>query len=400
MSWRVLTGDSLEVLGQIGAGSIDAVVTDPPYGIGFMGCDWDRPGVKARRNGTPQSGGAMEAGRYDLSTTANRAFQGWCEAWAAECLRVLKPGGHLLAFGGTRTYHRLTAGIEDAGFEIRDCLTWLYGSGFPKSSRVSRDPRFCQCDGARDDSDWSTQPAPRTGSGSESPERHTPRTNGSASPFPKCRACGKPDPKGWGTALKPAHEPIVVARKPLAGTVAANVQAHGTGALNIAGCRIGDAAGRWPANVVLDPEAAELLDEQAGTLTSGSGELRRGADKFRTAYGEFKGTDEPADVLYGDSGGASRFFYCAKTSSAERGQGNTHPTVKPVALMRWLVRLVLPPGGTVLDPFTGSGTTGIAALREDFSFVGVEREPAYVAIARQRILDDSPLFNGLAEATA
>lgn len=474
----MLTGDSLEVLGQMEEGSIDAVVTDPPYGIGFMGHDWDQPGVEARRNGTPQAGfgfhsrnraegrgprfggptgrdntthtergGAMEAGRYDLSSTANRAFQGWCEAWAAECLRVLKPGGHLIAAGGSRTHHRLTAGIEDAGFEIRDCLTWLTGSGFPKSLNVSEALRSlpaCSCDvvhegavsatglaadgtggvGAKTDAGASRAGTDVEG-GIEQVRRHP----------TQCKTCGGVRGEtldGFGTALKPVAEFMVVARKPLAGTVAANVLAHGTGALNVDGCRIGDdggtmastpdassatvsaygnglngnrrvvplGAGRWPANVVLDPAAAEMLDEQTGTLTSGSGDLRRGADKFRTAYGKFKGTDEPADVLYGDSGGASRFFYCAKTSAAERGHGNTHPTVKPVALMRWLVRLVTPPGGTVLDPFCGSGTTGIAALREDLSFVGVEREPTYVAIARQRIREDAPLLNGVAEATA
>lgn len=205
-----------------------------------------------------------------------------------------------------------------------------------------------------------------------------------------------------------------MARKPLAGTVAANVLAHGTGALNVDGCRIGDGggtrasnkrpiplmAGRWPANVVLDPEAAELVDEQSGELRSGANPTRRGADKFRNVYGAFPGQEECDPARGAEVGGASRFFYCAKTSAAERGHGNTHPTVKPVALMRWLVRLVTPPGGTVLDPFCGSGTTGIAALREDLSFVGVEREPTYVAIARQRIREDAPLLNGVAEATA
>jgi hypothetical protein len=243
--------------------------------------------------------------------------------------------------------------------------------------------------------------------------------------------------QGWGTALKPAHEPIVVARKPLSGTVAQNVQEHGTGAVNVDGCRVGvdaddpgrknwhqnrddpgeypvgesvyelglgpvstqqNPSGRWPANVVLDEEAAGVLDEQTGNVRS-AGDYAKGAgtqgDKAGAASIPIDGL---TSATYADSGGASRFFYCAKADRAERGPENRHPTVKPVALMRWLVRLVTPPEGLVLDPFTGSGTTGIAALSEGFSFLGIERESEYAELARQRIRDDAPLLNVPAEA--
>jgi site-specific DNA-methyltransferase (adenine-specific) len=239
-----------------------------------------------------------------------------------QCLRVLKPGGHLVAFGGSRTYHRLAVAIEDAGFEIRDQIQWIYGSGFPKSHNL------------------------------------------------------KDKYEGWGTALKPAHEPAVLARKPLCGTVAGNVMAWGVGALNIDGTRIDGESGRWPANVILDEDAATALDMQSG-------------------------------------GGVSRFFYTAKASKSEREAGlyyeewqpaggmqgrqdgslqgepihraNHHPTVKPLSLMRYLVRLVTPPGGKVLDPFMGSGSTGCASILEGFDFVGIDITPEYVAIAQKRI---------------
>jgi DNA modification methylase len=379
---RVITGDCLEVLPTVGDGSVDAIVTDPPYGLGFMGKQWDDlpPGVK----------------------------------WARECLRVLKPGGHLLAFGGTRTYHRLACAIEDAGFEVRDCLAWLYGSGFPKSRDVSK---------AIDKAAGATREVvgPRIRVDGKAPGivgNQGARTMGVFGDLPTdVTGPATPDAEqwnGWGTALKPAHEPIVLARKPLTGTVARNVLAHGTGALNVDATRIemSDAdravvdarsgagygtgvsvgahhgrdegerftsapAGRWPANVVLDPEAAAML------------------------------------------GAVSRFFYVAKASRAERNAGldgfeeqtiklpgkatrfnpqtgeltdgytgerrNTHPTVKPIDLMRWLVRLITPPGGLVLDPFTGSGTTGIACALEGMAFLGIEREAEYVDIARARI---------------
>jgi len=358
----ILVGNCVELMRGLEPASVDAIVTDPPYELGFMGKAWDASGVT-----------------YKPPT--------WAEA-----LRVLKPGGHLLAFGGTRTYHRLACAIEDAGFEIRDCLSWLYGSGFPKSHNLN--------------GDW----------------------------------------QGWGTALKPAHEPIVVARKPLAGTVAGNVLEHGTGALNVDGCRVGDGEGRanggprptrvatggfnmsdsgerptdgrWPANVVLDEEAAAMLDEQTGERPGFSSQNDHGSQMGygdSLVYGNGKGVYQGRREGYNDSGGVSRFFYVAKASRAERNAGlegfeegpapgskrsapaegrtsalgrpraNHHPTVKPVALMRWLVRLVTPTGGTVLDPFAGSGTTGIAAALEGFRFIGMEQDAGYAEIAEARI---------------
>lgn len=356
-SVRVLCGDMREVLAELPPESVHAVVTDPPYGLEFMGKDWDQqvPGV---------------------------------DYWRA-VLRVCKPGAHLVAFGGTRTAHRLACAIEDAGWELRDCLSWLYGSGFPKSHNL---------DGAWD---------------------------------------------GWGTALKPAWEPIYLARKPFKASVASNVQEHGCGALNIDGCRIGttvetwpssrsyrpgsfqpthdgtdptqsagDApAGRWPANLVLDDVAARALDAQTGQSASSNHVQHNSCMRKSVA----KGSDTP-HTSHGhvDSGGASRFFYTAKASRSEREAGlerfesrnvndgratsmdtayqrgdtqrrNVHPTVKPVALMRWLVRLITPPGGLVLDPFTGSGSTGVAAVLEGARFVGCELSPEFAQLARARI---------------
>ena len=357
--------------------SIDAIVTDPPYGLGFMGKEWDDlpPGLP----------------------------------WARECLRVLKPGGHLLAFGGSRTWHRLAVAIEDAGFDIRDSIAWLYGSGFPKSVDVSK---------AIDKAAGATRPTYERAAfgGTFSDDNGT--TYGTAidnTPItPEAEQW-----QGWGTALKPAFEPIVVARKPIRGTVAANVLEHGTGALNIDGCRIKAApgdyahpgnsgiedntrvygtfahknqskpaeAGRWPANVVLDESQAAALDEQSGQLKGGAFPARRGGDSgTRQAYGEFAGQEGLA-ARKTDSGGVSRFFYVAKAPKKERPtvNGIAHPTVKPLALMRWLVRLVTPPGGTVLDPFAGSGTTMEAALLEGFDVIGIEREADYARLIEQRL---------------
>jgi DNA modification methylase len=428
MSCRILVGDCREQMAGMEPSSVDAIVTDPPYGLEFMGKEWDAPwkygfsemGIDGHRKPSPSFGSSRnpmcrvcrkhqrgterclcEAPSFDeRPADSNILFQQWCEGWAGDTIRVLKPGAHLLAFGGTRTHHRMMTAIEDAGFEIRDCLMWLYGSGFPKSLNLH--------------GEW----------------------------------------EGWGTALKPGWEPIILARKPLRGTVAANVTAHGTGALNIDGCRIGndgghayvgrregqtgetvavngdglngkvtelvDGLGRWPANVVLDEDAATLLDAGTGITIGGNPTSRR-------VRGGIFGPSEdgvPCGPQYGDRGGVSRYFYCAKADRAERNiglagmperlthryspkgqgplpqqtpstgtvEGNYHPTVKPVALMQWLVRLVTPPGGTVLDPFMGSGTTGIACGREGFGFVGIEMSEEYAEIARRRIYGDAPLF--------
>lgn len=348
-------GDCLSILPTLADASVDSIVTDPPYGLSFMGKRWD----------------------YDVPSTA---------IWA-ECLRVLKPGGHLLAFAGTRTQHRMAVRIEDAGFEIRDMIAWVYGSGFPKSH------------------------------------------NGA-----------------WGgTALKPALEPITMARKPLVGTVAANVLAHGTGGLNIDGCRVGaestrrtrtendfgiinddgwqptpgqngSDAGRWPANLIHDgsDEVLAAFPNAPGQQGDLSGHSRD--RKSLGIYGDMSAARDA--IARRDSGSAARFFYCAKASKADRDEGlesfaktsggmvsntsgqhitrrderyapsaraNNHPTVKPTDLMRYLCRLVTPAGGTVLDPFMGSGSTGKAAALEGFAFVGIEMDPAYAAIAEARI---------------
>lgn len=373
------------------SGSVDSIVTDPPYGLAFMGKRWD----------------------YDVPSV---------EVWA-ECLRVLKPGGHLLAFAGTRTQHRMAVRIEDAGFEIRDMIAWVYGSGFPKSLDVSKAIDGKLTTGRSDSLALrevnETRPGEATvrqksqnghagfvGSGDVGPsiKRDTPATEAAR------------QWQGWGTALKPALEPITVARKPLVGTVAANVLAHGTGALNIDGCRVGsevvrshhtamlahggqnarpwheghqstthENTGRWPANLIHDgsDEVVSLFPAQAGAAAP---VRKRNGDKFRNSYGAFAGNiDEAGSTFHGDTGSAARFFYCAKASKQDRGDGNTHPTVKPADLMRYLCRLVTPPGGVVLDPFMGSGSTGKAAMLEGFRFIGIERDPGYFEIARARI---------------
>lgn len=367
-------GDCLEVMKRMPGSSVDAIVTDPPYGLEFMGKGWDG-------FGTPLG------------------FQTWTEAWAVEAFRILKPGGHLLAFAGTRTYHRMASGVEDAGFEIRDCIAWMYGSGFPKSLDVSK--AIDKAAGA--ERDRLVEYAGTSGSLSG------PRVNviDAGEPVTAEAAAAA----GWGTALKPAFEPVVVARRPLIGTVAANVLEHGTGALNIDACRIGTdggtrrdgkateandsgwgnmrghgiadiGAGRWPANIALDATAAGMLDEQSGTSSSTIGKPRSAGN------GDGWGMTETG-AEYADTGGASRFFYTAKASRQDRNVGgladNTHPTVKPTDLMRWLIRLVTPPGGIILDPFGGSGSTGLAARAENVRCILIEREPEYLQIIRDRL---------------
>ena len=394
MSVRILHGDCRDVLRTLPDASVDSVVTDPPYELGFMGKKWDRTGV------------------------ANDV-----RVWA-ECLRVLKPGGHLLSFGGTRTWHRMACAVEDAGFEMRDTIAWLYGSGFPKSLDVGK--AIDKAAGAEREVVGDSPFAARKPNGSAG----VASVGLSASPGATITAPATPDAAkwdGWGTALKPAHEPIVVARKPFPGTVAANVVAHGTGALNIDACRIGtsdtitnhgrrpttngwdprmsggqeagqapgQALGRWPANVVLDDATAAILDEQSGhtVSTAAAGVNRRG--RSGGIMGEVGAPRDGRPEGHADSGGASRFFYCAKAPTKERPRhddGTAHPTVKPLTLMRWLVRLVTPPGGTILDPFTGSGTTLEAALLEGFHAIGIELEAEYIEIARRRIASDAPLF--------
>jgi site-specific DNA-methyltransferase (adenine-specific) len=327
----VYHGSNLDVLPLMPDNSVDAIVTDPPYELGFMGKSWDSSGI---------------AYSVDLWT---------------ECLRVLKPGGHLLSFGGTRTWHRIAVAIEDAGFDVRDSIAWLYGSGFPKSHNLK--------------GDW----------------------------------------QGWGTALKPAFEPVVVARKPLVGTVAANVLEFGVGGLNIDASRIGtdsitintfdngakpfgDAVGepyssrqvqgRWPANIILDEYTAGLLDEQSGMTKSPQNYIAKGG-KTNKIYSSGIGVEIGEwHKEYGDSGGASRFFYVSKANKRDRNEGdvpNTHPTVKPTDLMRYLIKLVTPANGIVLDPFTGSGSTGKAALLDGYQFIGIELTEEYLPIIEGRL---------------
>ncbi len=373
-------GDNREILKHLDANSLDACVTDPPYELGFMGRHWDASGIA-----------------YDKYL--------WAEVW-----RVLKPGGHLLAFGGTRTWHRLACAIEDAGFEVRDSICWLFGSGFPKSLDVSK--AIDKAAGAEREltragvvqrgglgEDWDT------GSSKSRPRYDAPATS-EAQQW-----------QGWGTALKPAFEPIVVARKPLTGTVAANVQQWGTGALNIDGCRIGtgegvvtfdrlpradegsvydlgtvrgireSGQGRWPANVILDESQAAELDRQSGMTTGRVGMTQYGSGT-NSVFGTYARTEQ-STVIDGtpDFGGASRFFYTAKADSSERPRvdGIAHPTVKPLDLMRYLVRLVTPPGGTVLEPFAGSGTTAEACIIEGFRCVAIEITDDYLPLIMQRI---------------
>ncbi len=372
MSYILFHDDCLNKMSKLEENSIDSIVTDPPYGLSFMGKNWD--------HGVP------------------------CKSFWSEALRVAKPGAHLLAFGGTRTYHRLACAIEDAGWEIRDCVMWVYGSGFPKSHNVGN---------AVDKHNGCGNRGHAISSGSKiHPTTGKPRANGELLSKYEGRTEEGKKWEGWGTALKPAWEPIIVARKPLAGTVAENVLAHGVGGLNIDGCRVeggerplivgendarkfsGDfkqgsrcegttTTGRWPANIIHDGSDEVLaLFPDTGKSTGGRTVKRSGGGNVGSGKtSEVSWTND--DPGYGDSGSAARFFYCAKASKADRDEGcekleikpcgtmeddnydiktgsgnsrntqrrNFHPTVKPTALMRYLCRLVTPPGGVVLDPF-------------------------------------------------
>ena len=372
-------GDCLDVLAQLPDASVDSVVTDPPYGLDFMGKHWDTGAVA-----------------FDTAV------------WG-HCLRVLKPGGHVLAFGGTRTWHRLACAVEDAGFEIRDSIAWLYGSGFPKSLDVSK--AIDKAAGAEREVVGAANTAKGAFSGPpDSTGSHI--WSGNLTSADAITDDAKRW-QGWGTALKPAFEPIVVGRKPLSGTVAGNVLAHGVGALNIDGCRVGTdervnggmsllgvmhdddwkprevsstVAGRWPSNVVIDPDTAEGIDRQSGASMSGAPRTERGKGGIWN-----EGNGIPCGPQYGDGGGASRFFptfrYQAKAPTDERPTANgvAHPTVKPLDLMRWLVRLVTPPGGLVLEPFAGSGTTAEACIHEHIRCIAIERETDYLPLIVARL---------------
>ena len=372
---------------------VDSVVTDPPYELGFMGKSWDSTGI------------AFQKETWEL------AFQ------------LLKPGGHLLAFGGSRTYHRMAVAIEDAGFDIRDQIMWLYGSGFPKSLNIGK---------AVDN----VLGKKRTIIGKQSTEIGTHLKSkegpgkGGNKPAVKNRYTGNvlggpvsseaQEWEGWGTALKPAHEPVVVARKPVSEkTVAENVLKYGTGGINIDECRIGKEIleeqiagqakigtferknmvtpkreGRFPANVMHD--GSEEVLEGFPNTKSIKGKPRTATIKNQTRLNNSQ--EVFVNNEYEDEGSAARFFYCPKVSKNERNRGldkNIHPTVKPVELMKYLCRLVTPKGGTILDPFMGSGSTGMAAKDEGFEFIGIEKEKEYFEIAKQRIATTSPLLGFL-----
>lgn len=367
--WRLDCGDCRQLLAQLPDNSIDAIVTDPPYELGFMGRDWDRSGIA-----------------YDP------------DVWA-HCLRVLKPGGHLAAFGATRTYHRMACAIEDVGFEIRDSLHWIYGSGFPKSLDVSK--AIDRAAGADRQVIGRSKGAGSTNT--QSLGAYQPQYDATAPATDAARQW-----QGFGTALKPAHEPIVLARKPLSGTVAANVQLHSTGALNVDACRLatdddcaqrralvdpaspaamgagaqmggdGHEGGRWPPNVLLGAVRADwsaFFPVFRYEAKASRAEREAGLDALPVV------TREDITGRKADSAGQNH----ARSGKTATNIRNVHTTVKPIALMRWLVRLITPPGGRVLDPFTGSGTTGAAALMEGFAFVGFELDPKHVEIAAARI---------------
>ena len=420
-------GDCIETMKAMPPESVDAIVCDPPYGLS------NTTPAQVADTITKWAGGD----RGHVPT--GRGFMG--KSWDAfvpppavwdECLRVLKPGGHMVVFAGSRTHDLMGLSIRLAGFEMRDSLAWLYGSGFPKSHDVSKG--IDKLAGAereivgpyirRGDS------KPYAVNSSASVEFNNASTKGDIT-APATPEAAQWD--GWGTALKPAFEPIVLARKPLAEkTVARNVLAHGTGAINVDATRIptedklngggattpvsegwdrpfrhdpksierlkgetakkvekAEALGRWPANVLLDQHAAGWVDEQSGTLASRGNKSPEKTGGGGGGYTVGMGREFIREVplTYEDAGGASRFFYVAKAPKSERPNvdGVQHPTVKPLAIMRWLIRLVTPPGGTVLDPFAGSGTTIEAALIEGFNPVGIEMEPDYLPLIQHRI---------------
>lgn len=417
-------GDCLEILKTLEDNSVDSIVTDPPYGIGFMNKEWDSPQKhkelierenkrsqeRFEEGKSPVKGGFSKGVQPGLpigGAKEGRWFQEWCEEWAKECFRVLKPGGHLLSFSAPRTYHRMATAFEDSGFQIRDQIMWVFGSGFPKSHNIGKAIDKIQGNEREVIGDYET-----------SIPQITPWQDVDRFESKNQQTKGNGEWEGWGTALKPAHEPICMARKPLSEkSIAENVLKHGTGGINIDDCRIGSEVrttpihsddvkddntlfglhktiqhervetteGRFPANIIFDEEAGKILDEQS--------------DK------------------------ASRFFYCPKVSKKERNAGledfedklqasasfrpnhmekalngedgnpfgrytptkNIHPTVKPIALMEYLIKLVTPEGGIVLEPFMGSGSTGIAAKNLGMSFIGIEKEEEYFEIAKQRI---------------
>jgi site-specific DNA-methyltransferase (adenine-specific) len=388
-------GDVVEQLKLLEDDSIDAIITDPPYNLNFMGKKWDNIGAPLE-------------------------FQEWCSSWATECLRVLRKGGYLLSFGGTRTFHRTASGIEDAGFVIKDCLSWNYGSGFPKSHNISKaiDKKagaerevIGYSKGHRNNAPpIAMVGAPHSGDGSMT--------------APSTLEAQQWD--GYGTALKPAWEPIILAQKPFKGTIVNNVLTNGLGGLNIDECRIstngeqpkgsGNAQkntlahgdrnalvggsitppkGRWPANAIFDEGAGQILDEQSGECKTGSIKpyMSDGSKSAFIADESFRNFSQPAS-----SGGASRFFYCPKTPKKEKTclgfVDNKHPTVKPIKLMEWLIKLACPTEyamgrqPVIIDCFVGSGSTAIAANRLGLDCIGIDADAESLKTARLRLMND------------
>lgn len=493
----MINGDCLEVMRGMEAHSVSAIVTDPPYGLHFMGKDWDtfkfKPAPSKNRNlrsdeshvSLTDTNGAFQAGNYD--DRRNDEFQEFIYNFAVEALRVVKPGGHLLMFGAPRRYHRQACGIEDAGWEIRDCLMWIYGSGFPKSLNIGKSLdkkldgdirpicRFLNksiSDSGMSIEDiaskfnfttrmiyhWAakdTDSQPRLPSNEQwnilkgylnfsdemdsEVKRLNERENAKKRGFKEGNLHGwftgkelLENPQtalakqfdGFGTALKPAYEPIILAMKPCDGTFAKNAEKWGQAGLNIDvsriptfdspkgsgerkqddifklggkgnGGNITPSTGRWPANILLDEEAVELLDRQSGHSKSSSGVTKAGPTALGQNSGWNSHNNKPTEHQgHGDSGGASRFFYCAKASSSERGQDNRHPTVKPIRLMEYLIRLIAPPKDAVIvDPFAGSGTTLLACQNLGLTCIGIEKSSEYCAIAQARIDANANLFS-------
>ena len=354
----VLHGNCLDVLRPFADNCIDSVITDPPYGLHFQGNKWD----------------------YDIPSV--EIFQ--------EILRVSKPGTFLLCFGGSRTFHRLAVNIEDAGWEIRDCLMWLYGTGFPKSLNIGKaiDKHFGAIREVVGFHNTNSHISNRNYVKSDAQVHHNdlvPITT------PKTEDAKKWH--DWGTALKPAYEPILMAMKPIEQRFVHNALTHGIAGLNIEGAKIpirnsDETTGRWPANVILDEDSAELVDQQTG-ITKSTGHSIKRSIQDNDIYRPDNRKIGTLSAGYSDMGGASRFFYCSKTSASERtidGQRNLHPTVKPLKLMEYLCKLTKTPGGgIVLDPFAGSGTTGLAARNTGRPFILIEKEAEYVELARKRL---------------
>lgn len=433
---KIIQGDCLSVMKDIPNNSVDAIVTDPPYGLGFMNKEWDildksQFGIKGNEGKNDLK---IKKNFNVLPRFNNKGLQQFCFEWATECLRVLKPGGFLLSFGGTRTYHRMVCGIEDAGFEIRDCIMWIYGSGFPKSLDIGK--QIDKLQGNKREIVEIKQHAKKDFKDNLYAQDPANKNNKKVFGYGEEEITkGQSEWEGWGTALKPACEPIVVARKPLSEkNVGLNVLKWGVGGINIDGCRIGNETikskggkkggvaygdwkkeineyhqGRFPSNIILDEEAGKMLDEQSGELKSGA--MKKYYKYINNGYSLGKPTGSTKQIHESNKGGASRFFYCAKSSKSERNLGcgeldkvrkcnsysesregmykdrntmlrNNHPTVKPLKLMQYLIRLVSTENAIILDPFVGSGTTAISCIKEHRKYIGIDKD---INIARERL---------------